>query len=899
MDLRDQLQSALGTAYVLDRELEGGGMSRVFVAHETSLERDVVIKVLAPALAEGLSAERFTREIKLTAALQEPHIVPVLAAGVTAEGLPYYSMPFVRGASLRARMAAGPVALDEALSILRDLATALEYAHGRGVVHRDIKPENILLSGRTAVVTDFGIAKALSASKAPAADDVAHDRTHNLTQAGTSLGTPAYMAPEQASGDQADHRVDLYAWGVVAYELLTGRHPFAGKASAQQLIAAHIAEAPAPLDAVAPQVPATIAGLVLRTLSKNPADRPALAGDLVAALGAMLSSGHAGAGRRRWSMRRTAAIAAPALAVLTAGGWLLTPATLRAAIRTVVTRAPASFVVNRVVVAPFTDESGDPRLASLGQLAADNLTTGLSRLASLEVVDSRTAMITGEVVRRIPRVLRSNNERALGEESGAKVVVSGRYYVVGDSLYVTVRILDAETGGTRLMLDPVSGATNAPHAVVTVVTSRVIAALRAASDRDLADMLLAPPPSLAAFAAFREGMTAMMAAEHTAADSAVFNPLASASALDRTWPMPLLTTAYFAYRRWEFARADTALAAVGALRDRLAATDVASLDALEALARGDARGAFVAARAARVPLVSPRFALTARRPRDAIALLDVEGPDRGLNFALPHDYWGILALARIQLGEYDRGADAVRESLRRSTRMADSMEYRGVLSAARGDVDAVRSALEPLRRAGTLDPRWTVFVTTLLRTRGRRDAEGQALMAAWVPQLVARVVPDSAASCATACWLFASTGQWVEMLRELDRGEARADSIYRTPKGSEWYYRRQMRNAYRAVALLHVGRRAEALAIDSAFARTTGTRWDLGASALGRAMIAAHGGDTDLAVAYLTRALDEGLIGWWRLDYRKFAIDGDPFLLPLRADPRFRALMGADPKDGT
>ena len=224
-------------------------MSRVFVARDTSLERDVVVKLLSPELAEGLSADRFTREIRLTAALQEPHIVPVLTAGITAEGLPYYSMPLVRGDSLRTRMDAGIVPLDEALSVLRNVATALEYAHGFGVVHRDIKPENILLSGRTAMVTDFGIAKALSTSQAKAGE--------NLTAVGTSLGTPAYMAPEQVSGDDVDHRADLYSWGVIAYELLAGRHPFAGKTTAQQLMEAHIAAVPAPLDEMAPSAPAS------------------------------------------------------------------------------------------------------------------------------------------------------------------------------------------------------------------------------------------------------------------------------------------------------------------------------------------------------------------------------------------------------------------------------------------------------------------------------------------------------------------------------------------------------------------------------------------------------------------------------------------------------------------
>ncbi|MEI2719883.1 MAG: serine/threonine-protein kinase [Gemmatimonadales bacterium] len=216
MDLRAQLQAHLGDAFRIERELGGGGMSRVFLATEVRLARSVAIKVLSPELAQGINAERFEREILLAASLQQANIVPVLAAGDVA-GLPYFTMPFVEGESLRNRIRGGGIPIADVIAILRDVTKALAYAHTRGIVHRDIKPDNVLLSGGTAVVTDFGIAKALSASRAEVAGGT-------LTSVGTSIGTPAYMAPEQVAGDPTiDHRVDLYALGCMAYELLTGR----------------------------------------------------------------------------------------------------------------------------------------------------------------------------------------------------------------------------------------------------------------------------------------------------------------------------------------------------------------------------------------------------------------------------------------------------------------------------------------------------------------------------------------------------------------------------------------------------------------------------------------------------------------------------------------------------
>jgi serine/threonine-protein kinase len=287
-DLRDRLSASLGGAYHLGRELGGGAVSRVFVAHEAALGRDVVVKVLRHALAERLSVERFTREIRLAARLQHPHILPVLATGTTGDGLPYYTMPLVRGQSLRARMTNGRVSVEESIAILRDVLRALAYAHARGVVHRDIKPENVLLSSGTAIVSDFGIAKALEASIVGAPGDaVLGDAAlgRMVTWPGVSPGTPAYMAPEQSAGDPAaDHRADLYAWGVLAYELLAGRHPFAGWTSAQALLTAHMAATPASLHVVADDVPPALAALVMRCLAKDPADRPASADTTLVAL---------------------------------------------------------------------------------------------------------------------------------------------------------------------------------------------------------------------------------------------------------------------------------------------------------------------------------------------------------------------------------------------------------------------------------------------------------------------------------------------------------------------------------------------------------------------------------------------------------------------------------------
>ena len=272
------MQLALGNGFVIERELGGAGASHVFVAEERALGRRVVIKVLPKSLTSGVNIERFRREIAVAARLQHPHLVPLLTAGVvTTSGTPWFSMPFVEGESLRELlMRRGAMSVSTAARLMREIALALAYAHGRGIVHRDIKPENVLLSDGVAMITDFGVAMAVDTAISEGVP-----RTRRLTGAGTTLGTPAYCAPEQiASAGAVDQRADLYSFGCVAYEMLTGAPPFAGR-SLRDVLVAQVNEQPEPIDRVRGGLPPSISQIVMRCLEKDPVNRPETAAEIV------------------------------------------------------------------------------------------------------------------------------------------------------------------------------------------------------------------------------------------------------------------------------------------------------------------------------------------------------------------------------------------------------------------------------------------------------------------------------------------------------------------------------------------------------------------------------------------------------------------------------------------
>jgi serine/threonine-protein kinase len=316
----DRLNTALEGRYRLERTLGQGGMATVYLAEDLKHHRNVAVKVLREDLSASVGAARFLREIEIAAQLQHPNILPLLDSG-DAGGLLFYVMPYVEGQSLRERLRrGGELPVGEAIRLLVEIVDALAYAHEHGVVHRDIKPDNVMLTGRHALVTDFGVAKAVS--EATGSD--------GITSMGVALGTPAYMAPEQAVADpHIDQRADIYALGVLGYELLTGTTPFAG-VTPQQVLAAHITEDPAPVTKHRPGVPEPLATAVMRCLQKRPADRWQTAGELLVALeplatpsgGTTPAIATPGTMRRRGTARRALGSAALAVA-LVAAGWQL------------------------------------------------------------------------------------------------------------------------------------------------------------------------------------------------------------------------------------------------------------------------------------------------------------------------------------------------------------------------------------------------------------------------------------------------------------------------------------------------------------------------------------------------------------------------------------------------
>jgi serine/threonine-protein kinase len=490
-ELRERLESSLGEVFAIERELGGGGMSRVFLARERALDRQVVVKVLHPELS-GVNVERFRREIQVVAQLQHPHIVPVLAAG-ESRGILYFTMPFIDGESLRGwLLRESRLPVDDVVRILHDVADALAYAHERGVVHRDIKPDNVLVSHRHALVTDFGVAKALTMAARGAADDSGDDHSViTTTGSGLAIGTPAYMAPEQAAGDPStDHRADIYAFGVLAYELLAGRPPFTGRPPSE-ILAAHIAELPQPIETLRADLPPALSALVMSCLAKRPVDRPASAADVRAGIEALSTPG---AGtvvslsiRRRRSARRAVAITVAVTLALVAGAVAYSGRPARPPVDT-----------SLVAVAPFRIASGDASLRYLREGMLDLLSAKLTGSEGPRSADPRSVLTAwrraaGTDTADLPRA------RALevAEALGAGQLLIGD--VTGDSSRITLHaVLVRVSDGRALAPAQVDGNPDSLPKLVDQLTAQLLATGAGEGDR-LSTLTSTSLPALRAF----------------------------------------------------------------------------------------------------------------------------------------------------------------------------------------------------------------------------------------------------------------------------------------------------------------------------------------------------------------------------------------------------------------
>jgi tetratricopeptide (TPR) repeat protein len=452
-----RLSAALSDRYRIERELGQGGMATVYLAHDLKHDRKVAIKVLRPELAAALGHDRFLREITTTANLRHPHILPLYDSGRTGgqsdgrtEEFLFYVMPFIDGESLRDRLdREKQLPLEDTLRIAHEVADALSYAHGRGVIHRDIKPENILLESGHAVVADFGIARAVSAAGAS-----------SLTQAGMAIGTPAYMSPEQAAGEpNLDGRSDLYALGCVTYEMLAGQPPFTGP-TVESVVHQHIAATPRPVSQMRSAVPPAVSDALQRALAKNPVDRFASAADYASALAG--DARRTGATSARPPVRLTAIVAVAVFALAAAGiAWTVVKGS----------RSGADLDDNVIAVLPF--RVGGPNIGYLRESMLDLLQARLSAATGPRIVEPRTLLAAWRrAAGNEENDLSEEASRRLARELGAGRVLLGSAIATPTELTLSGTLLRVGDGG-QLARESVVG----PPDSVAVLVNRLTGVL--------------------------------------------------------------------------------------------------------------------------------------------------------------------------------------------------------------------------------------------------------------------------------------------------------------------------------------------------------------------------------------------------------------------------------------
>jgi tRNA A-37 threonylcarbamoyl transferase component Bud32/TolB-like protein/tetratricopeptide (TPR) repeat protein len=858
MEHEERLKAALADRYRIRGEIGRGGMATVYLAQDLKHERQVAIKVLRSDLAASLGAERFLQEVRVTANLTHPHILPLHDSG-EADGFLFYVMPFIEGESLRDRLVRErELPVTEAARILRDVVDALAAAHKLGVVHRDIKPENVLISGRHAMVADFGVAKAVSEATG----------RHKLTTMGVALGTPSYMAPEQAAADHSiDHRADIYAVGAMAYELLTGRPPFTA-GTPQQVLAAQVMETPQPVTELRASVPPALETLIMKCLEKKPADRWQSAEEMLPHLEAATTpsggltptdikpvTGPSTPARRRsvaWMMGAGAVVVA---AILTL--WALgqrpggTPEDASG-----LGGVAAESDSLRVVVLPFENRSGRPEDDLLGSMVSDWTARILDQVETLTLVPSA---VVQDILRGIedPSALPTLD---LARRTGARYAVVGNFVRMQDDIRFEAELLDVRTGELRRTLTPARGPVDSLELVVEEGAKAFAAgtvAILAPGATSFGGRSL--PPNLEAYQAWAAGEDAFCEPNYTAAAEAYYR----ASSLAPSWTTPLMALLPTLNNLGRYEERDSVMRLLEPLvpdmtpRQRYvwiwntAPTEYEKFQAAEELyERYGAHGYMLAFRAIRINRLD--------RARDGVMAINFESP-----CAWPAN-WVLAAQVLHLLGE-DEAALARIQHGRKRFPGPRFLLPEARIQAALGDLERVRLLADTLKNSPT-NPSTILSrlmeVGLELRTHGHRDASVEHLedALAW-----ADGHPE------------ASIFQRGRLLYYLERYEE-ALPIF---EGLAAENRIGQNLGYLALTLEGLGQPERADSIMAGLEASFPTsRYP--------ALLAARRGDAQKAVASLRGNFDAGM---YYYAYNQVNLHRDPDLEPIRDDPLFQALM--------
>jgi serine/threonine-protein kinase len=855
-DLLKRLQPALANHYRVEREIGRGGMAIVYIAHDLKHRRRVAIKVLKPELVPALGTDRFLREIEIAARLTHPNILPLHDSG-DADGLLYYVMPYVEGETLRDRLnRERQLPVEGAVQIAHEVADALGYAHSLGLIHRDIKPENVLFQAGRALVSDFGIARAVSQATGAVGD--------HMTETGIAVGTLAYMSPEQTAGKKdVDGRTDIYSLGCVLYEMLAGEVPLGPSLSAVST------EGPAAdLQVARASVSLPLVGVIARALARLPADRFATAAQLQAALREATGRGTApamapGVGpavpsdarreTRPWP-RRLAWIVA-ALALFGAGGWYA------------VLGRSSTLDERRVTVAPFEDRTGDPRLAQLGDLVADWITRGVSRSQSFDV----TAPTVAREAWLAAGAVSGGHVRALAERTGAATIITGAYSLDGPAVRFHAEIIDARTGRLVTDVQPVAAGVDIVTQAVTALADRVTAALVARLGPQVTGEPSSNPPTLEAFREYQLGLDVFSRGEW---EQSIAH-FRRAIAIDSTYPPPIVWAAMAHNNLEQRGAADALLSTVTPLIDRLTPLERVSFEWQVAGLRGDRAAALRwAEEAFRLAPESWAYPyglslVRSNRPRQALEALahyDRSTPF-GRNWA---GYWDRSGEAHHLLGEYQRELALVRQWRGANAPQLRDLRLEVRALAALGRLAEVEQVLN---RTLSLSPQGqgrarvsaalvAVVAAQELRAHGYREAANETL-----DRTIARFHNAALADAEPY-----TVGRALYLRERWAQARALFDSLRRAQPENLDYL------GSLGATYARLGDRERAAAVDSQLALAN-QQYMRGFNTAWRAHIAAVLGDRDLAVRLLRQAVAAGI----------------PVGIELHAEMDFEALLDYPP----